>query len=163
MTASIHDALSAVLAELLDGASPDSGWVLNPADPGILRPLRALSAEDASRIPPGGTSSIAAHVDHLRYGLNLWNRWSNGESPFADADWSASWKRTAVSDREWAALVQELEREGRTLHRAFQTRRELRDDALTGYVAVVVHLAYHVGAIRQMSQALRGPRSTGKA
>jgi len=47
--------------------------------------LQTHSIADAHR-------SIAAHVDHVRYGLSLMNGWSEGHNPFKDADWSASWK-----------------------------------------------------------------------
>ena len=66
--------------------------MLNPGDEGLLRSLEKLSAADASALTPTG-SSIAAHVDHVRYGLSLMNRWSQGENPFESADWSASWRQ----------------------------------------------------------------------
>ena len=54
-------------------------------------------ARDA--VPMGGGSSIAAHIDHVRYGLSLMNRWSHGElDPWSSADWTASWNRSVVSD-----------------------------------------------------------------
>ena len=46
-------------------------------------------------------------MDHVRYGLSLMNRWSAGENPFTSADWSASWKRTSVSDDEWRELAKQ--------------------------------------------------------
>jgi hypothetical protein len=161
--ASIHDALATVLNELLDGSASDSGWLLNPKDPGLLRSLSSLSAAEASAIPPGGRSSIAAHVDHLRYGLSLLNRWSRGEeNPFADADWGASWKRTTVSEPEWSTLREALQLEGRRWQAAVGQPREFSDDELNGYLASAAHLAYHLGAIRQMSAATRGPSDSGK-
>lgn len=162
MSASVHDALSTLLSELLDGASVDSGWVLNPKDPGILKPLRSLSANDASNVPEGGTSSVAAHVGHLRYGLNLMNRWSKGESPFSDADWSQNWRHITVSDSEWTELRSAFERESREWLQAIKTPRVFTDEELKGYIASVVHLAYHIGAIRQMNAALRGPKDNAK-
>ena len=89
-TAEISSTLATLLAELVDGASKDGGYMLNPGDEGLLRSLEKLSAADASALTPTG-SSIAAHVDHVRYGLSLMNRWSQGENPFASADWTASW------------------------------------------------------------------------
>ena len=156
----IHDALSTLLGELLDGAGPKSGWALNPKDPGLLRSLDNLSAADASAIPAGGRSSIAAHVDHLRYGLSLLNRWSEGEAPFADADWGASWKLTKVSESEWTSLRQGLQSEARRWQTAIRRPRDFTEDELNGYLASAVHLAYHLGAIRQMSPAARGPRDS---
>jgi DinB superfamily len=150
-------ALSTLLRELIDGSNPAAAWVLNPEDPGLLRSLDKLSAAAASTVPPGGASSIAAHVDHLRYGLKLLNRWSRGESPFADADYSASWRRVTVTDSEWVLLREQLRAEARTWQEAVRQPRELTNDELNGLVGSVVHLAYHLGAIRQIDRSTRGP------
>jgi len=159
---SIQDAIATLVGELLDGSAKDSGWVLNPQDPGLIRSLSALSAADASEIPPGGRSSIAAHVDHVRYGLSLLNRWSQGEDPFPTADWSASWKRTTVDEAQWQSLLQQFQAEAREWQRAVRKPREFTDEELTGYMASAVHLAYHLGAIRQLNHAARGPVQAAK-
>src|SRR5689334_22263118 len=99
-TASLSDTLSTLLGELVDGPPGRSAYMLNGGDPGLLRSLDKLSAAAASAARPGG-ASIAAHVDHLRYGLSLMNRWGAGENPFESADWGASWKKTAVTEVEW--------------------------------------------------------------
>ena len=150
-------ALVAVFDELLDGSAADAAWVLNPHDPGLLASLDRLSAAQASAVPDSGGASIAAHVDHVRYGLELLNRWSRGDEPFADADYSASWQRVAVSEAEWAARREALRREASAWRDALQRPRA---DSLTeraGVVASVVHLAYHLGAIRQIDRSIRGP------
>lgn len=85
------------------------------------------------------------------------NRWSRGENPFADADYSASWRRVTVTDAEWALLRQQLRAEARAWQEAVRQPRELTDDELNGVVGSVVHLAYHLGAIRQIDRATRGP------
>jgi hypothetical protein len=150
-------ALLNVLTELIDGAAPASGWLLNPKDPGLLRSLDRLSAEQASALPSGGGASIAAHVDHLRYGLELLNCWIRGEEPFADADYSASWQRITVSEREWASCREELRREAYSWREAMQRRRELSEVEMTAVIAGTTHLAYHLGAIRQIDRSIRGP------
>ena len=61
-TAEISSALGALLSELVDGASKDGGYMLNPGDEGLLRSLEKLSGADASALTATG-SSIAAHVD----------------------------------------------------------------------------------------------------
>lgn len=149
--------LTKVFDELVDGADRIAGWVLNPEDPGLLRSLERLTAAQASTVPTGGGASIAAHVDHLRYGLHLLNRWSKGEDPFTDADYSASWKRINVSDKEWTERRVALAHEAAAWRAAFQQPRELSDAELTGILASVVHLAYHLGAIRQIDRSTRGP------
>jgi len=155
----IQRTLFTLLRELAEGAAPEAAWVLNPDDRGLLRSLDNLSAAAASATGAGGDSSIAAHIDHLRYGLHLMNRWSKGESPFADADYAASWRRVTVSDEEWRELRNRLRAEIEQWSAAIQQPRELTEVDLTGVVASVVHLAYHVGAIRQMDRAIRGPKA----
>ncbi len=76
----LSSSLSLLFAELTDGPSPDAAYMLNGGDPGLLRSLDGLSAEAASRQCAPGGASIAAHVDHLCYGLDLMNRWSDGEA-----------------------------------------------------------------------------------
>jgi hypothetical protein len=153
----VHRALLKVLSELIDGAAAEECWVLNRQDPGLFRSLDMLSAEQASAVPPAGGASIAAHVDHLRYGLELLNRWSRGEEPFADANYSASWNRITVSEKQWASRREDLRREAYEWRTAMQQPREPNEFELTGIVASVAHLAYHLGAIRQIDRSIRGP------
>jgi hypothetical protein len=73
-TAHIARSLKTLFAELVDGAPGNVGYVLNRGDAGLLRSLERLDGAAASR-PNATGSSIAAHVDHVRYGLSLLNRW----------------------------------------------------------------------------------------
>jgi hypothetical protein len=155
----LNDSLSTLLRELVHGPAPEFSFILNAGDIGLLRSLDAISAEAASAQAPAGGASIAAHVDHLRYGFELLNRWSQGENPFSDADYSASWKRGVVDQDEWidrrAALATEIAK----WERVVAEPRELEGIELNGVVASVAHLAYHIGAIRQIDKALQGPRA----
>ena len=153
-------AIVTLLNELVGGAPADAAYVLNPTDPGLLRALDTLSAGEASRVPPGHRSSIAAHVDHLRYGIGLMNQWADGEDPFSDADYRASWQRIVVADSEWSHLRAELARQLTAWATNVQRPRPVDEKELTGMIASVVHLAYHLGAIRQIAPALAGPRAT---
>lgn len=150
-------ALMTVLRETIEGAAADQGWILNPGDPGLLASLDALSASAASA-RPDGRSSIAAHVDHVRYGLELLNRWAAGEkNPFAEADYAASWRRQHVDEAGWRALREALRHQAQTWLAAVQQPRELDQVELTGIVASAAHVAYHFGAMRQIDAAVRGP------
>ena len=149
-------AVDSLLQELLDGPSKDAAFVLNPGDRGLLASLDALSA-DAASAQPGGRSSVAAHVDHLRYGFELMNRWARGENPWADADYAASWQRQRVNDEQWRTLRTALATETRAWRKAAAERQDWDEVALTGALASAVHLAYHVGAIRQIERAASGP------
>lgn len=75
----LHRSLEILFRELIDGPEAAAAWMLNSGDIGLLRSLDKLTAEAASTAPVVGAASIAAHVDHVRYGLSLMNRWSHGE------------------------------------------------------------------------------------
>ena len=156
----LPDALALLFAELTVGPSPGAAYMLNGGDPGLLRSLDALSAQAASASSGPGAASIAAHVDHLCYGLDLMIRWSEGEpDPWSSADWAASWRRTRVSEREWDDLRARLRHAAARWHRALQTPRELSPVELNGVIASIAHLAYHLGAIRQIDRSIQGPKA----
>ncbi len=154
----LHQSLDTLFRELIDGPDSNAAWMLNGGDVGLLQSLDRLTAAAASAVPAAGGASIAAHVDHLRYGLSLMNRWSRGErDPWATADWTASWTRSAVNDQEWAALRQALAAEARTWLGTLGAPRDYTAIELNGVIASVAHLAYHFGAIRQIDRSTRGP------
>jgi hypothetical protein len=155
-TADITKTLETLLRELVEGAATEGGYMLNPGDEGLIRSLEKLSAADASARTPTG-SSIAAHADHLWYGLSLMNRWSEGKNPFSSADWSMSWNKTIVSEPEWRQRIADLRAEaGRWLAVVGQPR-SINEIELNGMIGSIAHLAYHLGAIRQINQSARGP------
>lgn len=157
--------LPAIFRELADGSPNPSArtYVLNQGDQGLFASLDRLSAAAASA-RPGDGPSIAAHVDHLRYGLSLLNRWADGVSPpWPAMDWTASWKRTMVSDAEWRTLRGELRREASRWAEALGGPREVSEVEAGWMAGSVAHLAYHLGAIRQIDRAARGPTAEDEA
>lgn len=155
ITSELAETLTTLFTELVDGP-PKGAYMLNQGDVGLLRSLDRLSAAAASASTQGG-GSIAAHVEHLRYGLSLMNRWAAGENPFQDADWSASWNRTTVSDAEWDELRAALRDEAHRWREVLGKPREVNRIELNGVVGSIAHLAYHLGAIRQIDRTARGP------
>jgi hypothetical protein len=158
MDQDLRGSLTTLLREIVDGPPDQVAFVLNPGDPGLLASLDRVPADVASA-RPGGRSSVAAHVDHLRYGLELLNRWSRGEDPWADANYAESWERQAVSEDEWRSLRDALRREARQWMAAAVRPRELDEVALNGILGSIVHMAYHLGAIRQLAHDAAGPRA----
>ena len=121
-----HRALCSLLIEIFEGPPGNEAYLLNPGDPGLLRQLESIDASAASAQPTPGRTTIAAHVDHVHYGLALLNRWAAGEeNPWAGADWNLSWQHTAAWDDVGAA----------------------------GALSSAAHTAYHLGAIRQILAA----------
>src|SRR5688572_32403413 len=154
-TRDFGNSLPILFAELTEGAPLTGAYMTNRGDPGLLRSLDKLSATAASKLTANG-SSIAAHVDHLRYGLSLMNRWAAGENPFDDADWSVSWHRTRVSAAQWKQLREQLADEAHRWLESLRKPREIDQSELNSVIGSVAHLAYHVGAIRQIDLSARG-------
>lgn len=161
----LDTALSALFQELVLGSADPSArtYVLNQGDQGLLASLDRLSAKAASVSQDGG-ASIAAHVDHLRYGFSLLNRWGDGTSPpWPAMDWTESWRRNVVSDDAWNALREELRREAARWAEVLSRPRDLSEVEAGWIAGSVVHLAYHLGAIRQIDRSLRGPSAQDEA
>jgi hypothetical protein len=148
--------MTTLLRELLEGPASSGAFVLNRGDPGILGSLDALSAEAASA-RPGNRSSVAAHVEHLRYGFELRNRWARGEDPWSTARWADSWIRQEVTEEEWKDRRAALAAEARAWLATSAEPRDWNSLDLTEALSNTVHLAYHLGAIRQVAAAASGP------
>ncbi len=149
-----HRALQTILTEIFDGPPGQTAYLLDPGDPGLLRQLASIDDATASARPMPGRTTIASHVDHVLYGIDLLNRWSAGEAnPWATADWEASWTRTSVEDAGWRDLVARLSAAAETWRRAVAARREWDDVSSAGALSSAAHTAYHLGAIRQLLAA----------
>lgn len=160
-TSQIASILHVVLDELALGTSGRARggpFVLNSGDVGLLRSLEKLSADDASRSSNAG-ATIAAHAQHVRFGLSLMNRWAReGGNPFADARWDDAWKITGVDGARWDEIRAGLREELRAWSAVLASPREVTEAELGGMIGSVAHLAYHIGAIRQIHRDARGPR-----
>src|SRR5580765_2297982 len=159
-TDKITHCLTTLFSELVDGAKAPVGgnFVLNSGDAGLLASLDKLSAADASRSVHGG-ATIAAHAQHERYGLSLMNRWATeGGNPFADAKWDEAWKTSAVNDGQWAEIRAGLRHEAHRWLQALGFPRDVSTVELSGMIGSIAHLAYHLGAMRQIAASARGPR-----
>ena len=155
----IGPSLTKLFSELVDGAPERGGaFILNSGDHGLLRSLEKITAADASRSVNDG-ATIAAHTQHVRYGLSLMNRWAReGGDPFADATWDAAWKMSTVTESEWADIRAGLRGEAHRWLAALNEARQVSEVELIGMIGSIAHLAYHFGAIRQIGKQSRGPK-----
>jgi hypothetical protein len=157
LDALLRRTLRDLLRELVDGPPGEFAFVLNPGDRGLIGSLAQLSAAEASA-RPNGRSSVAAHTQHVRYGFELLSRWIGGDdNAFAGADFARSWGTQAVGDAEWQTLRDGLEQETRNWGAALDAPREWDRLTLGAAIGSVAHLAYHIGAIRQLAKPASGP------
>ena len=128
-TSEVIPSLVRLFSELVDGA-PAAGeaFILNSGDLGFLRSLDTLSAAEASQSTNDG-ATIAAHAQHVRYGLSLMNQWAaNGGNPFDNAEWDEAWKLSTVDAAAWDEIRAGL---GAEAHRWLEALKAPRELALT--------------------------------
>lgn len=158
-TSDIAETMAGLFGELANGTGGGFGpFMLNTGDIGLLASLDRLSAAEASQSSNGG-ATIAAHAQHVAFGLSLMNRWAReGGNPFANATWDDAWKTSTVDDATWTGIRQSLRREVDAWIDMLRTPREVRSIELGGMMGSIGHFAYHLGAIRQIAKNSRGPK-----
>lgn len=62
-----------------------------------------------------------------------------------------------MSDAEWERLRAGLREEAHRWLEALRAPREVKEVELNGMIGSIAHLAYHLGAIRQIDRTARGP------
>src|SRR5262245_2183487 len=125
-TSEFAPVMALLFAELVDGGGDVKGmFMLNTGDIGLLRSLDTLDDAQASRSANGG-ATIAAHAQHLRYGLSLMNRWAaEGGDPFSDATWDSAWRTSVVDATAWAEIRNGLRDEAHRWLRVLGAPREV--------------------------------------
>jgi hypothetical protein len=158
-TSDFSPILERLFAELANGADVrGEAFILNSGDIGLIQSLDRLSASAASQSVNDG-ATIAAHAQHLRYGLGLMNQWARaGGNPFADAKWDEAWKTSRVNDAQWDEIRGGLREEVQAWLAALKSPRDSSEVEVCGMVGSIAHFAYHLGAIRQIDRTTRGPR-----
>jgi hypothetical protein len=137
-------------------ADPSSTWFIdNEPDSGILGIIAGVSSYEASwssKYNEPGTT-IAAHVEHLRWSLANANHALNGNE--YKGSWKESWNTIDVNEAKWKQLQSELRKEHEMLVANLKKQQDISGDALTGVMALIPHAAYHLGTIRQLVERAR--------
>ena len=159
-TGSFAPILHALLGELVHG-SPDPGartCVLNRGDAGLLRSLDRLSAAAASARSGGGALDRRACGPSPLRALAAQSVGSGEAPPWPDMDWTASWRKNLVSEDEVAEASRGPPSRGHRVGGGASHPREVSEVQAGWMTGSVAHLAYHLGAIRQIDRAARPER-----
>jgi hypothetical protein len=143
----LNEILLETFIEALNAKSGE-GWF-----DGLTPTLAQIDATTASRLPAAGRSSIAAHCEHLRYVINIVNAWIKLEKP--QPDWSLAWKTSSVDAAQWEALKNAIQTECEMLKTLIGNSTEWNPKLLNLLISNTSHVAYHVGAIRQIWMLVR--------
>jgi hypothetical protein len=157
----LAESLKTLFREQMTGAAAGQpNWILDQGPgPSLLGTLDSIDAATASRILPGLQNSIAGHAGHVRYALDVFIRALSGEDSFSTADWPSSWAPQSPSQSEWTALSASLRRQLDDLMAVLDRDQDWTNLYVrTGSIAQVAHLAYHLGAIRQLAALARQHR-----
>lgn len=134
--------------EKVDGIYLDGGTSL-------LETLAGISAEEASTPIVAGGTTIAGHVDHARFYMSVIRDYMEGKW-HDKVDWPGSWKTKTVTEAEWDALRKSLDDDYRALRGHLEGIADWNDEErFGGAFGIIVHTAFHLGAIRQMVKVVK--------
>ena len=139
---------------------PGVCWIVDGRrDAALFGTLEPLTAEQAWAQPVPGARSVAAHVAHLRFSLDLLLSRLGGQNP--QADWAASFDVPEEgTEGRWQALQRDLRAAYEGVLAFLQQRSTVQVQdwppiQLVGLAATIAHNAYHLSAIRQIAQVVR--------
>ncbi len=146
----------AVLREAFEG--PAQRWSYftdHGPEGGLFGTLAVISSEDASRGGERGGRTIAAHVYHVNFAMNVSAAWIRGDR--TPRNWRESWHVNRVDEMAWQRLLEDLRVGYRDLRQAIESHGASTEEAAGGAIGAIAHLAYHLGAIRQKRALLHLP------
>lgn len=119
-------------------------------DTSLFQTLEEIDAEQASRPVGGKCASIAAHVAHITFYLEVLERYFVANDT-SKADWGEIWRTVEkVTPEQWAALKEQLQQTYRRVASELRSAQVWESDPhLATALAITVHTAYHLGEIRQ--------------
>lgn len=138
--------LSILLRETFESPRTTGGAYLDQGT-GLFKTLEGISAVRASRVPVVGGPTIAAHTGHLLYYIRISHAFLVGREPGA-LDFPGSWGGQIVDADDWITLRADIRTAYDALLATIESRAAWSDDAIGDAMAIVVHTAYHLGAIR---------------
>ncbi|GGM20811.1 DinB family protein [Deinococcus aerophilus] len=148
-----------ILKEAVEGGAPGQGTAFvdgtaagGDSNHGLLATLDSLSAAQASRDVHG--TSIVGHARHTAFHLEVMVRWEQAgdRGPF---DWKGSFLPAQVDDAGWDEVRVRVRAAYDALMAFARTQQDRPDGDLTGgLTGTVAHVAYHLGAIRQLVKAV---------
>ena len=137
-----------LLRETFEGpAGPATYFIDNDPKGGFFGALDGLTAAEASRPTRPGGPTIAGHVFHAGFHLDMSSAWLDGDR--ADRNWAKSWELTSVDDAAWAALRRQLRGQYEAFQRAVASEPDGGGESFPTILGAIAHAAYHLGAVKQ--------------
>ena len=144
-----------LLKETFEGPPPEKGSAYLDKGAGLFLTLDQVPAEAASISATPGAPTIAAHCAHVRFYVMALQDFMRGATD--KVDWEQSWLVQAVTPAEWDDLKEQLRGAYAALTEHLQSVGAWGDDEVGDAMAILVHTAYHLGAIRQLTRTSAQP------
>ncbi len=145
-----HETVATAVLEVFDETFAHVHGIYLDRGTSLLETLAGVTAHQAS-LPMGhGGATIAAHVAHVVYYLEVLERdLLTGEG--AQVDWGETWRTVRAVDSEtWGALRGRVQVVSSRIREHLAVREDWNaPDRLALALAMVVHSAHHLGEIRQ--------------
>jgi len=126
-------------------------------DPGtsLFETLADISAAQASQ-PMGDCATIAAHVAHITYYLRVLEDRMFGRD-LSNVNWDEIWNEVSgVDHEEWEQMLADLRATYERIKSHLDSANEWEGiNELSSMLGIIVHSAYHLGEIRQMTCHLK--------
>jgi hypothetical protein len=117
----------------------------------MFETLDKLTAEQASRPVTEDCATIAAHVAHTRFYLDVLHQALLDKEWRSDVDWDEIWRTTSIVTPEEWMVIRTMLRESydRIIKEMDNYESWEGDHELSALLGILVHSAYHLGEIQQ--------------
>lgn len=152
----LTEKIKSVLLETLEETFERHHGIFIDKGTSLFETLENLSAKEASLSIVENGATVAAHVEHAGFYLDVLERSMRNEA-IEKIDWREIWERVrAVSPDEWMATKRRLRESHRRTIETIKTCDDFSDNDVFGAaLGVLAHTAYHLGALRQMATIIK--------
>jgi hypothetical protein len=159
-TSSFVDPFFAVWNELIGGEDATGTAAMFVLDEGgdLSTTLAATSAQAASRAAFPGGATMASHVAHAAYFLETFE--SVIMNVHRERDWPGSFQPAVVDEPAWQATKDRFLAVASRIAALIRGNPHWQPEHVRGALVNLAHLAYHLGAIRQMARAVAADGET---
>jgi hypothetical protein len=116
----------------------------------LFEKLNPISSSIASKSSESSDYTIASHIEHINFYIKTLIGYMNGEIK-GKTDWNKSWTVKSVSDVEWSTLKDDLAGSYKLVKETVKGFTYWKnEDDFSGIISILVHTAFHMGAIWKM-------------
>lgn len=151
----INETLLAILDEAFDRPAPSwAHFTDGDGQSGYFGTLEKIDFRNARRTIAG--TSIAAQTKHVTFVVRVVTESNTANAGAPDADqWRQSWSIDDLDSEQWNRMRPELRNAYIDLRQFIRETPTIDDATFANIIGAIVHVAYHLGAIRCKALAIK--------